>query len=520
MNTQYRKNLKSIATACKDYTDNKVELVKNELLYKIGAYDITTSDDSTSAYQKSVPSGATSVMLHSIKGASYKYGQLANCSTITTNIPMNNISSSTFDNFNTSHKFLISFNYEFSGSYSGCSFYFGIWNNGLTAYKRTFVGPSALSRTYYGIVSTWEEGSLADTNNVKVVVQMLGSISESNTCKTSNVQLFDLTSDFGAGNEPTSVSDARTAYLARGVNIDEYNAYSQPTIRDTKVSKVDVVGFNKWDEETEVGSFIGGTLNSKNYIRVIPNREYYLKAPYACGIVYYDTSKTEIRRGVSSANSVFTTPSNCSFIKFYCSSDYGTTYNNDICINISDNTLNGTYKPYYHRELEIPSAVQQMTNYGKGINSSVCSMLKFVVDEENNVLNVYLVENIVYVANLSNLTWTYNSGDSSYRSPLSAIGGKSQGYALMSNYLQVSGDTTVIGGFYIGQNNINVFANEGNTPTGTMICQTSTTTTTDITSYFDTNCISVEENSTITFENTYNASMPSEITYLVEEVKA
>ena len=92
-------------------------------------------------------------------------------------------------------------------------------------------------------------------------------------------------------------------------------------------------GVNLWDEEWEVGTFIGATLNSKNFIKVAPSISIYLKTTYAIVIVQYDVNKTELLRTVRPSNSVYTLGDSTEYIKFYLSSDYGTTYNNDISIN-------------------------------------------------------------------------------------------------------------------------------------------------------------------------------------------
>ena len=318
-----------------------------------GNYNQTLApvNNTTTAYQKSVPSGAISVMLHSIKGASYKYGQLVDTNTTTLTLE------------------------------SG--------------------------KKYLTIISGVKSITTGDGTSISV--------------SGGTDQIFDLTSDFGAGNEPTSVSDARTAYLARGVNIDEYNAYSQPIIRDTKVSKVDVVGFNKFNANAaQITAYGTATINGTQIsvtgtyyagfrVNWLPGT-YYIKYTLVSGSYngvrfhYDDNSLSEF---VTSGQTI-TATKRITDVYLYCATgSTATVVYDEVCINISDNTLNGTYKPYFHRELEIPSAVQQMTNYGKGINSSVCSMLKFVVDEENNVLKVYLVENI-NVVDLGTLDWAYN----------------------------------------------------------------------------------------------------------------
>ena len=68
MNTQYRKNLKAVATACKNYTDEEIKKLK---LY-FAKYELNLETDDDVAYQKSLPSGTISLTLDSIGGMSYK----------------------------------------------------------------------------------------------------------------------------------------------------------------------------------------------------------------------------------------------------------------------------------------------------------------------------------------------------------------------------------------------------------------------------------------------------------------
>lgn len=66
--TQDLKNLRAVATACKNYVDE----TKEQILWQVGQYNITTQDDNTTTYQKVVPTGATRVKIKSIGGMSYK----------------------------------------------------------------------------------------------------------------------------------------------------------------------------------------------------------------------------------------------------------------------------------------------------------------------------------------------------------------------------------------------------------------------------------------------------------------
>ena len=125
---------------------------------------------------------------------------------------------------------------------------------------------------------------------------------------------------------------------------------------------------NVWDEEWEQGGINASNgqnqasinqVRSKNYIKVIANRQYFLwcaalrTAPAnSVALAFYDSEKSLIGLGHGN-NRVFTIPSNCSFLRFWTTNTYGGTYKNDICLNISDPAINGTYFPHWRGSLAL-----------------------------------------------------------------------------------------------------------------------------------------------------------------------
>ncbi len=148
-----------------------------------------------------------------------------------------------------------------------------------------------------------------------------------------------------------------------------FYGYSAPTMQSVKTSAHKMVGFNQFDEVCESGYINTSTgenddsvpdtrYRSKNYIRVVPNTTYYYKASVSqtnnsvkARIYFYDASKSFISSALTSAISdTFTTPSNCGFIRFFVNQALST-YNHDICINISwDGERDGEYEPYVAHE--------------------------------------------------------------------------------------------------------------------------------------------------------------------------
>ena len=129
--------------------------------------------------------------------------------------------------------------------------------------------------------------------------------------------------------------------------------YDTGTLKSVNPTAHKMVGVNAWDEEWEVGRYINGvkdTVNNqircKNRIRVTPNTKYYFyNGSGESTINFLDADGNFISTAYRN-NAEFTTPTNCCYLVFAMNSTYGTTYKNDICINISDPTINGKYFPY------------------------------------------------------------------------------------------------------------------------------------------------------------------------------
>ena len=138
-----------------------------------------------------------------------------------------------------------------------------------------------------------------------------------------------------------------------------YYAYSANTIQSVNVNAKKVVGFNQFDEVMEIGMIDTTTgqnsistvrLRSKNYIPIFPSTTYYLcikNFNTGTPLFFYDANKNYINYANTAPNGVFTTPSNAYYLRFFTQTDYGTTYKNDICINLHcDGSRDGEYEPY------------------------------------------------------------------------------------------------------------------------------------------------------------------------------
>lgn len=179
-----------------------------------------------------------------------------------------------------------------------------------------------------------------------------------------NLMCFDLTQMFGSTiadyiySLEQATAGAGVAWF-RNLFPKSYYAYNAGILQSVKTSAHKMVGFNQWDEEWETGYYdindgipkISYTqIRSKNRIQVLPNTTYYIKSPSILWILQYDANDNYLGLYINRTNNTLTTSANTRYIRFYSSNAYGSVYNHDICINISDTTKNGTYEPYVKTE--------------------------------------------------------------------------------------------------------------------------------------------------------------------------
>ena len=151
-----------------------------------------------------------------------------------------------------------------------------------------------------------------------------------------------------------TLADRTAAQMA--VLYPGFGAYNPGVIKNNDAASLLFEGFNVWDEELEGGTISSTTgqnipessaSRSKNYIPVVPGEDYYITA--ATYIYGYDADKNYVWYNNSGSNS-FTTPANVSYIRFaQTTADLPT----NICINLSDSDLNGTYRPHQESTLRL-----------------------------------------------------------------------------------------------------------------------------------------------------------------------
>ena len=175
----------------------------------------------------------------------------------------------------------------------------------------------------------------------------------------SNIFVIDLTQMFGAGNEPSTYEE----FLQRKPFVEDEFAYNEGEIINNKVEKVVTTGRNLWDEEWESGGYnvntgekteMSNRIRSASFIPCSGNTTYYFKSPATMYALWYDSGKSFIS-SESVANRVKTSPADACFLTIMVggSNNPVISYGNDICINLSDPTINGQYFPYEKHELDL-----------------------------------------------------------------------------------------------------------------------------------------------------------------------
>ena len=281
-------------------------------------------------------------------------------------------------------------------------FLFGQWGTDFQAKKAV----SANIKTRVSMI-----GSITTvySNDLSIYFNVDAELTSAAVVKFSNCICIDLTAMFGAGNEPATVEEFESMFP------QPYYAYNAVTLISNDTSAIETVGFNKWDEEWERGFINDSTgvpyasdysIRSKNYIPILPNKQYYINhgAQY-----FYDANHNFISRNGSTG--VFTTPDNCAYMKFQYgySGNPQTTYNHDICINLSDPAKNGTYEPYRKTTLQL--GLKTLTGKKNGTGASTV-IFPFGLCGEGDVFDEIIQNKAtkrMVALDLTDLTWQYNS---------------------------------------------------------------------------------------------------------------
>ena len=188
-----------------------------------------------------------------------------------------------------------------------------------------------------------------------------------------SVGLHDLTQIFGSTIadyiytvETGTAGEGVALAKAWGNIVKPYYPYNAGTLIHVNASSHNTTGFNQWDEEWEVGDInattgenkTGSYVRAKNLIPVFPNTTYYFKCPVNAYWYKYDASGGYLGYAGPYTNNNVTIPKDTYYIRFVLASTYGTTYKNDVCLNIKwDGERNGEYEPYVKHEYALDSSL-------------------------------------------------------------------------------------------------------------------------------------------------------------------
>lgn len=203
-------------------------------------------------------------------------------------------------------------------------------------------------------------------NEIQYGYEGLPSLGDTLDCR--NFIIHDLTLRYGNNDVVNAIigndsSKYVEKLLAFDPNILVDTAYDTGSFSMCKSATLRTVNYNQWDEVWETGTLDDngnnypstGTIRSKNYIPVLPNREYGFSRTGYKVIFFYDESKQKIDSLVGSTTT-FTTPKNCRYIRFRMSDpNYGPTYNHDICIFLYWDGSRIGYEPYSAHDYTLPN---------------------------------------------------------------------------------------------------------------------------------------------------------------------
>ncbi len=230
------------------------------------------------------------------------------------------------------HKVLLSLKCGYFGNATGTATLFAINNNIV---KSIPIDNTIAIRTSIITAPSGNSGALGFTSYVA------GGIGDT-TLKIDcdyGINIIDLTDLFGAGNEPTTVAEFEALYP-----FDYYDYTATPVLINNNASAIETTGFNQWDEEWV--TYESTRIKTKNPIRLIKGAIYYFKANFT-GYMYMswlNMDGTPAGSNAMTPNQTFEALAD--YLIFYTPTGTGGTYQNDICINLSDTAKNGTYEPY------------------------------------------------------------------------------------------------------------------------------------------------------------------------------
>ena len=250
--------------------------------------------------------------------------------------------------------------------------------------------------------------------------------------------IIDLTQMFGPGNEPATLADFVALYA-----IKDY-APKPGTLKSNDADAVETTGANQWDEEWESGYYSSTTgekmpntetIRSKNKIPVFPSTQYYFNTGNNGAIdIFCFGADGEFISTQGVLNQIFTTPPQCYYIAFNTRRiSEITTYNHDICVNLSNAAINGQYFPYWKRTLQLGITTREDTDGNVPFADGMKGDGWTHADECDKNGGRILIRKVVLNGTES---WSYAAGSFMYSLPVSPLLTNTQGrgYGLSNKF--------------------------------------------------------------------------------------
>ena len=245
------------------------------------------------------------------------------------------------------------------------------------------LGSSGTYKSQTISANTWTKfQKVVSVSSTISAIYLYGVATNSSVTDFKNVNVIDLTAMFGStiadyiysleqGTAGAGVAWVKR-YLTKG-----YYPYSAPTMSNGVASSHDMVGFNQWDEEWEVGTYgnsggklvkstVANVIRCKNPIRVLPNTTYRfdcINPNYNSGLYIWEAES--INSQITKSDSVqsgrtmsFTTTANAKSVFVAARPGYGETYKNDLCFHLEyDGERDGEYEPYVKHSYTLDDTV-------------------------------------------------------------------------------------------------------------------------------------------------------------------
>lgn len=540
MNTQYRKNLKAVLEASKTYCDESIDSLKWEL----GTYDLSVGSDTTSAYQKVVPVNSIEAKINTLGGMSYKSKNKANVqdtnettdgvniTTISQHIVVSGTSVSNnaiFVNGILTSLPIGTYTLKFFGSKlpTGCYVFDGtvpIFVNDGNSVSITL----GFGKDYFQFNTT-----TGTTYDYDFYIMLVSGTTIPTTFEPYYSGIRDIA--------PTSVKSVGfNQFNAVGRTAGTYDS-SNPSFSDEKYYN----GFSLNGQyyasgtatltSTSEGNVVVSVVNA-GYgvgfpIKVIAGQTYHIDftaiSDGYVGCFFVDYSGNITNGSYSNVPYNVNIPNNCEYLVLvFGANATGTHTFSNINVNISNASLNGTYKPYFTASLLIPAQVQALDGYGWGVNSTCYNYIDFNAKKFIKKANKYTFTGNEVCNKIAGTTPMYrlylvDAKDDSANALLTSTKWHMQ-VVILSSASGTWGVEIQNGSIYF-QPPSDVITTEAQLLadiTGlTIEYEMTTPVETDISAYLTTNKITVEGGGTLTAENTYGASVPSDIDYLKEVAK-